>query len=792
MKKIATYYKLFLVLFLLVFGSFSQISIGTNETLDQSKEILYQSDDTFEENQVSIDERNYYAIIVGIDEFDNNSNFNNTDTALSFYDQLIKGHNWIEENVKLLINEDATKSIIKSSIINWLNYLENEDDVVLFYFCGETEKLSFQQRSIGNTYSIPFDVSDYSYAEDKITDKEFDSWFDTLDSFHISIILDTSYASYMSSLKQYGRTILTATGSFFPKKETSINYNGKSILTHFLIKGLDGYADEDNNGIIDIDELFSFSKISSYDFSIQQMKFNILNPSIHPQIPKIYNRHFNTLDLYTLPFGWKQLTDNGFGKQSNYGTRGMEIFNGDLYIGTQNNMMSFFQNQNLEYNSFIAASAFPDFYALFGDLTHLPIRFGLHLMTFVSQGCEIWKYNYSTDSLSMVVGKNSDSGMKAGFGSHFNAAASVMKEFQGYLYIGTWNTPIGSLINPDRKGCELWRSADGLHWEQVVGHIAPFAPGGFGNPDNTGAWSIEIFNDYLYVGTMNWDFSDEGGCEVWRSSDGLHWEQVVDYGFREFMSDEELEKEAINTYAWAMEEYNNELYMGTFNSRLWRNNEKGTGCQLWKTMDGVNWQKVALPNGLNGASKDGFGEAENYGIRSLVTYNDDLYVGTGTSFFHDHGCEIWRYDGTYWYPIISDEVAEVKETDVNYDGFGNPMNKYIWSMTVTKDNTLWVGTGNGQVYLPFVYDGENDHRFIDAETHGFEIWSFNGEEWSPVIKNDIGLKPNGIGDASNLGARSMIEYPKNSGNIVIGTFKLFNPSPGKSMEGCELWLRYIL
>jgi len=66
MKKVTTYYKIFLVLLLLVFGSFSQISIGTNESLNQIKETLDQNDDTYQDNPISIDEKNYYAIIVGI------------------------------------------------------------------------------------------------------------------------------------------------------------------------------------------------------------------------------------------------------------------------------------------------------------------------------------------------------------------------------------------------------------------------------------------------------------------------------------------------------------------------------------------------------------------------------------------------------------------------------------------------------------------------------------------------------------------------------------------------------
>lgn len=736
----------------------------------------------------------HYAIIIGVEEYqyiNERSRINIDETAQDVYNQLITGSNYTKQNTRLLLNKNATKNNIKNTILSWLSPLENKEDVILFYFIGHTEKTTSGTIFGANTLSYCYDSTNSTEPNDKITDKELDSWLDQLDSKHIALFFDTSYTKNMHSLPQLGRIILGSTGNLFPKTNPSDPSLSHTIFSHFVINGLKGYADEDSNGIISINELFSYTKTNCIQHSMQTFidKIKQLDFRFHPQFPSISNRHLGAFSLFNLTFGWKQLTDNGFGKQSNYATRGITIFKGELYIGTQNNLLP--KRSTAEEHALFLTSAtlIPDFYDLFGDLTTLPSRLAMHFMTFVSQGCELWKYNYTTDSLTKVIGTDSLSGISAGFGSHFNAAAAVLYVFKDKLYVGTWNTPLGSMKFPDRKGCELWRSSDGIHWEQVVGNNAPFTPGGFGNPDNTGAWSIESFNDYLYVGTMNWDFSDTGGCEVWRSKDGLHWEQVVDHGFRPFMNSTELEKEAINTYAWNMEVYHDYLYMGTFNSRIWLMDEKGTGCQLWRTNDGVNWEKVLLPNGLDGGFQDGFGEGENYGIRRMIVYNDELYCGVASSFFHEHGCEIWKYDGNIWTPIVSDEIVGIGKNDARYDGFGNSMNKYVWSMVVTNDNTLWIGTGNGQVYLPFFFKGGSKEYFT-TDTEGCEIWCYDGSEWNPIIKNDVGLKPNGMGNQANLGARSMIEYPKDSGNIVVGTFKLFNPIPDQKLDGCELWLRY--
>jgi len=489
---------------------------------------------------------------------------------------------------------------------------------------------------------------------------------------------------------------------------------------------------------------------------------------------------------------WKQITNSGFGKKTNLATRGMAVYNDELYIGTHNvKLPKFFEEKFprlYENISQLLPNILPKYlnrifflktiYGLKSYLRDNSLRKLLHLMVRRSEGCEIWKYNYTTDSLTQVVGDNSITGVKAGFNYTFNCLATVIVEFNGKLYVGTWNTPIGSLQDPRRKGAEMWRY-DGKNWEQVVGNDA-LVKGGFGNFNNAGISCMEVFNGYLYAGTMNWGYSIFGGCEIWRTQDGLQWEKVVAHGFKQNMSLIDILKGVSNTYVWSMEIFQNQLYVGTFNSCYKFFLNQGMGAQLWRTSCGRIWSKVDLPTSIDGVYQDGFGSPENYGIRTMAVYKDELYIGTASNLVEDKGCEIWKYDGINWIPIISAEVPGARPGDITYCGFGNPLNKYAWSMVVTSDDKLYVGTANGRFT-----------NLMEPKTDGCEIWCYNGTEWVPIVKDEIGEKPNGFGDKKNEGARSLIEYPRGSGNIVVGTFKLVSTRPLIPQEGCSLWIRIV-
>ena len=113
------------------------------------------------------------------------------------------------------------------------------------------------------------------------------------------------------------------------------------------------------------------------------------------------------------------------------------------------------------------------------------------------------------------------SGYGPGFGWYLNAYCWYMAEHQGYLYLGTWDISraieylgqdaekvapafaplLGELAARPHGwgspvGGDLYRTADGLHWEPVFLN-------GLGNPDNHGIRTLESTPLGFFVGTEN-------------------------------------------------------------------------------------------------------------------------------------------------------------------------------------------------------------------------------------------------------------------------------------------------
>jgi len=254
---------------------------------------------------LSVNEVNYYAVIIGVERFKGIEPLPEDkldDGAISMYNLLISSKNWISENIKLLLNEDATKENIRDSIVNWLDEKENENDVVLYYFAGHSIKMPLSKRHLGKTYSFPYNITNFSYADDKITDTELASWLIELDSNHITLILDTCYSGKMTSLCQENRVMLTAGGKHFFCGVDESDALGTGIFTFFLLQGFKGLADINNDGWVSAEEAYRYARIPTIISSIWKQfpfiqEWNNQTILWFFQIPRLYDEYPGTLPL---------------------------------------------------------------------------------------------------------------------------------------------------------------------------------------------------------------------------------------------------------------------------------------------------------------------------------------------------------------------------------------------------------------------------------------------------------------------------------------------------------------
>ena len=266
---------------------------ANNEGIKVNQEVKIENDAT------SVSEPKYYAVVIGVEKFleiDDLPEDKLDDNAIDIYNLLINSKNWERENIKLLLNENATKDSIRDSIVNWLDERETENDVVVYYFAGHSLKMPLLKRHKGHAYSCPYDITNFQYSEDKITDIELDRWLDELDSKHVTLILDTCYSGKMTSLCQKNRVVLTAGGKHFFCGVDESDALGNGIFTFFLLQGFKGIADINNDGWVSAEETYRYARLPTIFSSIWQ-EFPFIqewkNQTIiwFFQIPRMYDQY---------------------------------------------------------------------------------------------------------------------------------------------------------------------------------------------------------------------------------------------------------------------------------------------------------------------------------------------------------------------------------------------------------------------------------------------------------------------------------------------------------------------
>ena len=168
--------------------------------------------------------------------------------------------------------------------------------------------------------------------------------------------------------------------------------------------------------------------------------------------------------------------------------------------------------------------------------------------------------------------------------------------FKGALYVVSNNV---STADGSHAPEQIWRTYDGVKWEEVVSD-------GFGIP---GTWwglgGLADYQGYLYVGVATYDdnTNTSTGGQIWRSQDGKHWRPVVQDGFGS----------TNNIKVDGLVVYQGELYAYTVNTI--------DGGSVFRTRDAKTWERVNQP---------GWGNPNYYCSHknsNQAVFKGDLYMG---------------------------------------------------------------------------------------------------------------------------------------------------------------------
>jgi tetratricopeptide (TPR) repeat protein len=208
-----------------------------------------------------------YALVVGLARYPNlpaksQLQFSERD-AEAIYQILIspEGGNFHAENVHRLIGSKASLANLRQELEQWLPSVAKSQDRVLIYFAGHG--FVYQGRAYLAPYDInPNNISATGYPMDtlgaviggKIQAK---SKILLTDSCHSGAIRPEDTQNFNRSLIDLQRSLFSLTASRDREQsfESTEWGGGHGIFTYYVVRGMEGEADENGDGIITADEL---------------------------------------------------------------------------------------------------------------------------------------------------------------------------------------------------------------------------------------------------------------------------------------------------------------------------------------------------------------------------------------------------------------------------------------------------------------------------------------------------------------------------------------------------------
>jgi hypothetical protein len=216
-----------------------------------------------------------YAVVIGVEDYRDlpKVDYAKRDAEL-IRKYLVHSLGYRENNIVLLLNDRVTRSQMEARLEKWLpkQVGENKDAEIFVYYGGH----GAPDPSSNQAFLVPYD-GDPSYLE--TTAYPLKRLYDTLSklpSHNITVVIDSCFSGtggrsviakgVRPMLIQVENPLLGTENmvviSAAAGNQISSAYPQKrhGLFTYYFLKGLQGEADADKNGVVDVEELYGYVK----------------------------------------------------------------------------------------------------------------------------------------------------------------------------------------------------------------------------------------------------------------------------------------------------------------------------------------------------------------------------------------------------------------------------------------------------------------------------------------------------------------------------------------------------
>jgi hypothetical protein len=218
--------------------------------------------------------KNAHAIVIGIEHYQQllpKADFASHDAEI-MGQYLTKTLGYPEENIVVLLNDRATKTYIEKYVEGWLPGRVESGDSVFIYYSGH----GAPNPKTGKGYLVPYD-GDPAFVEQ--TGYPLDRLYERLAALPVKevvVMLDSCFSgaggrsviaegmrpmilSVENPVLAKGKVVVL-TASSGTQASSTYKQKGHGLLTYFFLKGLQGEADGNQDGRIDLSEAFDYLK----------------------------------------------------------------------------------------------------------------------------------------------------------------------------------------------------------------------------------------------------------------------------------------------------------------------------------------------------------------------------------------------------------------------------------------------------------------------------------------------------------------------------------------------------